>query len=59
MERHKITADQAFGLLVRASQHRNLKLRDVADGLVRSGELPERQLPGLRRLERTPRQPAR
>ena len=40
MERHKITADQAFGLLVRASQHRNTKLRDVADALVRSGELP-------------------
>ncbi len=41
MERHKITADQAFGLLVRASQHRNHKLRDVADALVRSGELPD------------------
>ena len=43
MERHKITADQAFGLLVRASQRRNLKLRDVAAALVRSGELPDGQ----------------
>jgi hypothetical protein len=43
MERHKITADQAFGLLVRASQHRNTKLRDVADALVHSGELPHGQ----------------
>ncbi len=43
MERHKITADQAFGLLVRTSQHRNTKLRDVADALVRSGELPHGQ----------------
>ena len=41
MERHKITADQAFGLLVRVSQHRNRKLREIADDLVRSGELPD------------------
>ncbi len=39
MERHKITGDQAFALLVRASQHRQLKLRDVADRLIHSGEL--------------------
>ena len=45
MERHKITADQAFGLLVRVSQHRNLKLREVASALVRSGELPDGQSP--------------
>ena len=41
MERHKITADQAFALLVRASQQRNTKLRDIADALVRSGDLPD------------------
>lgn len=41
MERNRITADEAFGRLVRASQHRNLKLRDVADHLVRTGELLE------------------
>ncbi|MGW5052611.1 ANTAR domain-containing protein [Actinokineospora sp. NPDC004072] len=39
MERHKLTADQAFSLLVRASQHTNLKLRDLADHLTRTGEL--------------------
>jgi ANTAR domain/GAF domain len=43
MERHKITADRAFALLVQASQHRNHKLRDVADALVRSGQLPDGQ----------------
>lgn len=40
MERNKITADQAFALLVSASQHTNVKLREVADVLVQSGELP-------------------
>jgi transcriptional regulator with GAF, ATPase, and Fis domain len=41
MERHKITADRAFNLLVRASQQNNLKLREVADRLVRSGDLDD------------------
>ena len=41
MERHKITADQAFALLVQASQHRNTKLRDIADALVNTGALPD------------------
>lgn len=40
MERHKLTGDQAFAVLVRASQHNNIKLRDVAEKLVRSGALP-------------------
>lgn len=39
MERHKITGDQAFALLVRASQHTHLKLRDVAERLIHSGDL--------------------
>ncbi len=39
MERHKVTGDQAFALLVRASQHSDLKLRDVADRLIHSGDL--------------------
>ncbi len=39
MERHKITGDQAFALLVRASQQSHLKLRDVADRLIHSGDL--------------------
>lgn len=38
MERYKFTDDRAFALLVRASQHRNIKLRDLALELVRSGE---------------------
>jgi len=43
MERHKLTPDDAFALLVRVSQHRNTKLREVADSLVLSGQL---QVPG-------------
>ncbi|OKI29101.1 hypothetical protein A6A25_30100 [Saccharothrix sp. CB00851] len=42
MERHKLTADQAFAVLVRASQQANLKLRDLAEKLTRTGELPRR-----------------
>ncbi len=41
MERHKITSDRAFALLVRASQDRNVKLRDIAEQLVHSGSLPQ------------------
>lgn len=40
MERYKVTPDQAFAMLVAASQHTNTKLRDVADELVRSGRAP-------------------
>jgi hypothetical protein len=40
MERERITAEQAFDLMRRASQHMNLKLRDVADRLVQTGEIP-------------------
>jgi GAF domain-containing protein len=39
MERYKLTADQAFQLLARASMTSNRKLRDVADHLVQTGEL--------------------
>lgn len=38
MERHKLTADQAFRLLVRASQTMNVKLRDLAAQLAATGE---------------------
>lgn len=41
MERHRLTGDQAFALLVRASQRTNTKLVDVAEYLVHSGELPK------------------
>ncbi len=40
MERERITADQAFDLLRRSSQHLNFKLRDVAQQLVDTGAMP-------------------
>lgn len=40
MERHRITADQAFAMLVAASQQVNVKLREVADALVHTGQMP-------------------
>jgi GAF domain-containing protein len=40
MERHRLTADQAFQLLAQASMNANRKVRDVADDLVHTGELP-------------------
>ena len=42
MERHRLTADRAFQLLAQASMHGNRKVRDVAEDLVRTGELPRR-----------------
>ncbi|WP_434995148.1 ANTAR domain-containing protein [Arthrobacter sp. Ld5] len=41
MERHKITGEQAFIVLSMASQRNHLKLRNVADHLISSGELPQ------------------
>ncbi|MGJ7439710.1 GAF and ANTAR domain-containing protein [Aquipuribacter sp. MA13-6] len=41
MERHKVTSEQAFAMLVRVSQHRNEKLRRVAQRLVDSGQIDE------------------
>lgn len=38
IERHKLTAEQAFQLLTQASMRTNRKLRDVADHLVHTGE---------------------
>lgn len=40
MERERITADQAFDILRRASQHLNRKLRDIAQDLIETGESP-------------------
>ncbi|MEP7022264.1 MAG: GAF and ANTAR domain-containing protein [Actinomycetota bacterium] len=40
VERYKITADEAFGLLSKASQNANRKLTAVAKDLVETGELP-------------------
>ena len=41
MERERITSDAAFDILRRASQHLNLKLREVAQSLVETGDRPE------------------
>ncbi|HUP75146.1 MAG TPA: GAF and ANTAR domain-containing protein [Acidimicrobiales bacterium] len=41
MERERITAAQAFDVLRRASQHINVKLREVAETLVDTGESPD------------------
>jgi GAF domain-containing protein len=49
MERHKVTPDQAFQLLAQASMAANRKVRDVADELVRTGELPAVRPRGGRR----------
>jgi len=37
MERHQLSTEQAFEQLVTSSQRRNIKLREVADELVRTG----------------------
>jgi GAF domain-containing protein len=42
MERHKLTAAQAFDLLVRTSSLTNRKLRDIADELTSTGSLTTR-----------------
>jgi GAF domain-containing protein len=41
MERERIAADQAFDVLRRASQYLNIKLREVAQTLVDTGERPD------------------
>jgi transcriptional regulator with GAF, ATPase, and Fis domain len=40
IERYKITGDQAFTILDRSSSNTNIKLRDVAEHLVLTGEIP-------------------
>jgi hypothetical protein len=42
MERLKISMDDAFGVLVYASQNEHRKLRDIAEDLVFTGALPDR-----------------
>jgi GAF domain-containing protein len=42
MERFKLTADQAFEALARVSMQTNRKVREVAERLVETGELPTR-----------------
>ena len=41
IERERITGDQAFHILRQASQHLNVKLREVAQDLVDTGERPD------------------
>jgi GAF domain-containing protein len=41
MERHKINADEAFQVLVRASQRGHLKLREVAQRVAETGAEPD------------------
>lgn len=41
MERERITSDQAFEILQLASQHLNIKVRQVAQNLVDTGENPQ------------------
>jgi GAF domain-containing protein len=41
MERHRLTAEQAFQLLARTSSHTNRRLFDLADELTTTGALPE------------------
>jgi AmiR/NasT family two-component response regulator len=41
MERERIAADQAFEVLRRASQFLHIKLREVAQNLVDTGERPQ------------------
>lgn len=52
MERYKLTGDQAFLLLVRASQTSNRKLHEIAQELALSGELPSPSSGGGARRER-------
>ena len=40
MERYEMDADQAFAVLVRASQNSNRKLSDIAQELAQTGEHP-------------------
>ncbi|WP_245588739.1 GAF and ANTAR domain-containing protein [Actinoalloteichus caeruleus] len=40
MERYKMTEDQAFALIRTQSQHRNVKIRDLAERIAATGEIP-------------------
>lgn len=51
MERHRITASQAFDLLVYVSQRTHRKLRDLAKWVVATGEDPHRLVKTPKRTE--------
>ena len=42
MERHRVSAEEAFDMLKRASQHLNVKLRSVAQDVADTGAFPPR-----------------
>lgn len=46
MERHSLTEEQAFAVLKRYSQDHNIKLRDLAEQLVRDRQLSPTRIPG-------------
>ena len=48
MERHHLNEDQAFAVLRRYSQDHNIKLRDLAEQLVRDRQLPRHSQPARR-----------
>jgi hypothetical protein len=63
MERERITEHQAFDVLRRASQHLNIKLREVAQNLIDTGEDPDigqrpSRDPGEERSDRRSRRPS-
>lgn len=41
MERYKVTERDAFAMLVKSSQNRNVKLREIARAITHTGEIPE------------------
>jgi AmiR/NasT family two-component response regulator len=43
MERHRLTTDQAFGFLRDLSQRENVKLRDIAEQILYTGEYGQRR----------------
>jgi AmiR/NasT family two-component response regulator len=43
MERHRLTAEQAFDRLRDLSQRRNVKLRDIAERLIHTGDAEPRR----------------
>lgn len=45
MERHRVTAEQAFDVLSQSSQDFNTKLRDVARRVIETGEQPPKRAP--------------
>jgi AmiR/NasT family two-component response regulator len=50
MTRRQLTADQAFALLKRESQNTHVKLRTIAQGVIRTGDLPAGEQSETRRF---------